>query len=578
MAQRKKKEQQPQRQWRRIDLHLHTPASTDFQEPSVTYLDVLQMAETRGLDIIAFTDHNSIAGFARLTREIEQLEYLEKLKRIQPNERQRLEEYRRLRKKILVLPGFEFTATFGFHIIGLFSETTSVREIEHILLNLNVPDDKLDLGATDCGATADVLTAYRLIDEAGGLVIAAHVNSSNGVAMRGLGFGGQTKIAYTQDQHLHALEVTDLDSTRRGSTAAFFNGSKPEYPRRMHCIQGSDAHRLTRDSKNAKVLGIGERVTEVQLAEASFEALRDVFLGNDFALTRPYSPKHEPIDVIRAAREEGPNIVQAFHEGYSKRGGKLRAILADVCAFANTNGGTLFLGAPEELSKPAQGVPNPNMVIVSLQKTIEQAITPQIDVSFAVHQSGKAKIVQINVPRGMDVPYAIEDNKIYVRSEAETNLAVRDEIVQIIQRRAGQSEELSAPVSIESSIEPNGQISAPRTGVEVVETSQREGTTNHVMRDLRNGNLVHNVTRKSARKLWHYAIIEHEKLQSGPVKIKWLGDLGLLSISKRVGVIRYDFVQRQPDGKLRAYYGVTEDGIHGAWRQVADLAESAKAE
>ena len=464
MAKRKKNDRQPQRQWRRIDLHLHTPASTDFQESSVGYLDVLQTAEARGLDIIAFTDHNSIAGFAQMMRDIEQLEYLEKLKRIQPAERQRLDEYRRLRKKILVLPGFEFTATFGFHIIGVFSETTSVREIEHILLNLNVPSDKLDLGATDCGATADVLTAYRMIDEAGGLVIAAHVNSSNGVAMRGLGFGGQTKIAYTQDQHLHVLEVTDLDSTRRGSTATFFNGSKPEYPRRMHCIQGSDAHRLTRDAKNAKVLGIGERVTEVQLSSASFEALRDVFLGNDFALTRPYSPKHEPIDVISAARAEGPNIVQAFHEGYSKRGGKLRAILADVCAFANTNGGTVYLGIPEELSKPAQGVPNPKAVIAALEKTIEQAITPQIAVSFAMQQSGKAKIVQINVPRGMDVPYAIEDNKIYVRTEAETNLAVRDEIVQIIQRRAGPAEELSIPVSPETLVEANGQIAAPRTG------------------------------------------------------------------------------------------------------------------
>ena len=136
-----------------------------------------------------------------------------------------------------MLPGFEFTATFGFHILGIFPETTPVRVIEHMLLNLNVPAEKLDQGATECGATSDVLTAYRLIDEAGGLAIAAHVNSSHGVAMRGLDFGGQTKIAYTQDAHLHALEVTDLDSKSKRSTATFFNGTKPEYPRRMHCIQ-----------------------------------------------------------------------------------------------------------------------------------------------------------------------------------------------------------------------------------------------------------------------------------------------------------------------------------------------------
>ena len=82
------------------------------------------------------------------------------------------------------------------------------------------------------------------MNEAGGLAIAAHANAAHGVAMRGLSFGGQTRIAYTQDRHLHALELTDLHRKGRGSTQRFFNGTKAEYPRRMHCIQGSDAHAL----------------------------------------------------------------------------------------------------------------------------------------------------------------------------------------------------------------------------------------------------------------------------------------------------------------------------------------------
>ena len=38
------------------------------------------------------------------------------------------------------------------------------------------------------------------------------------------------------------------------------------------------------------------------------------------------------------------------------------------------------------------------------------------------------------MPRGADVPYAVEDNKIYVRNEAETVQAVRDEIVELVGR------------------------------------------------------------------------------------------------------------------------------------------------
>ena len=343
-------------QWRTMDIHLHTPASSDYQQPEVSYLDVLQRAEARGLDIIAFTDHNTVAGYRRMQEEIQQLELLEKLNRLLPDEKKRLQEYRRLKNRLLVLPGFEFTATFGFHIIGLFSPEKPVREIEHLLLTLNISPSILDIGSANVGATDDVLTAYQLINQAGGLVIAAHANSANGVAMRGFNFGGQTRIAYTQDPNLHALEVTDLELKGPRSTATFFNGTKPEYPRRMHCIQGSDAHRLTTDSSRKRNPGIGDRPTDVLLPEVSFEALRELFLGNDFSRTRPHRHQEEPaFDFIQAAMDEGSNIIQDFHESMTVRGGKLYNILADICAFSNTNGGTMYVGISADPKKSSTG-------------------------------------------------------------------------------------------------------------------------------------------------------------------------------------------------------------------------------
>ena len=74
-------------QWYNIDLHLHTPASADYQQPDVSYLDMLKQAEARGLDMIAFTDHNTVAGFRRMQEEIEQLALLERLNRLMPEEK-----------------------------------------------------------------------------------------------------------------------------------------------------------------------------------------------------------------------------------------------------------------------------------------------------------------------------------------------------------------------------------------------------------------------------------------------------------------------------------------------------------
>ncbi|OGO65870.1 MAG: hypothetical protein A2Z45_09700 [Chloroflexi bacterium RBG_19FT_COMBO_55_16] len=562
-----------------MDLHLHTPASIDYQQPGVTFLDLLHRAEARGLDIIAFTDHNTVAGYRRMMEEIEQLQFLEKSKRLLPAEQSELSEYQRLLEKILVLPGFEFTATLGFHIMGIFSPDKPVREIEHLLLSLNIPAEQLDRGSDTVGASSDVLTAYRLIAAAGGLVIAAHANSSNGVAMRGFAFGGQTRIAYTQDSNLHALEVTDLEKKGRHTTAAFFSGTKPEYPRRMHCIQGSDAHRLTTDSVRKNNLGLGERATEVSLPEVSFEELKELFLTNDFARTRPHRFKAEAtFDFIRTAREEGANIVQDFHENISVRGGRLYSIVADVCAFANTNGGTLFLGLSADTRKPAAGVSNPEQAVTQLEKEISNRISPHLQCVINVHETNGKKVLRVLVPRGDDPPYVVDEYKIYVRDESETSLAVRDEIVGLVMR--GQSER-RGPVSPPKVQEPEtqGQVApaeasvsgatAPRTGVEVVSVEERDGTRYFTVRDLRNGNVVKNVTIKSARRLWHYALTHYAQLPPNlaQVDVQWQGEVGLLRREKQGKGDRYDLVQRTSEG-TRFYFGVTDDGIHGPWRQL----------
>ena len=583
-----KKQSRANQQWRTMDIHIHTPASSDFQQPEASFLDILQRAETRGLDIIAFTDHNTVSGFRRMKEEISQLELLEKLNRLLPDEKLRLAEYRRVINKLLVLPGFEFTATFGFHIIGLFSPDKPVREIEHLLLSLNIPPNLLDDGSATVGATTDVLTAYRLINQAGGLVIAAHANSTNGVAMKGFNFGGQTKIAYTQDVNLHALEVTDLEQKGPRTTAAFFNGTKPEYPRRMHCIQGSDSHRLQTDSARKKNPGIGDRPTDVLLPELTFDALYDLFSGNDFSRTRPHRHKEEPaFDFIQAALEEGPNIIQDFHDAMTVRGGKLYAVLSDICAFGNTNGGTLYIGLGNEPKKPVTGVSDIEVSISTLEKELSTRISPPLTCTIDTHEFKGKKVVRILVPRGDDPPYALDDNKIYIRDEDETGLAVRDEIVGLVLRgkkvqpaaisqpinppQVIHTEETGPSLSVASvdAIPEEAEDIIPRTGVEVIPDEGREVGRYFTMRDLRNGNVVKNVTRSSARRLWHYAITAYAEIapKIDQAEIHWQGNFGLLNRRKQNKLVLYDFVKRTGSG-LRFFFGVTLDGIHGPWKDL----------
>jgi hypothetical protein len=333
------------------------------------------------------------------------------------------------------------------------------------------------------------------------------------------------------------------------------------------------------DPLRKKNLGVGDRSTDVLLPEVSFTALLELFKSNDFARTRPHQHKEMPAyDFIRAAQEEGANIIQDFHESLSVRAGKRYAIIADVCAFANTNGGTLYIGLSADPNKPIIGVTDAEQAVAQLDKELNKRLTPPLPYTLDIHESGGKKIVRILVPRGEDPPYAVDDNKIYLRSEAETGLAVRDEIVELVSRgamiKSGDAEpavQLPAPTADTTRHSPPPEVSGtpPRTGVEVVSVEERSGEKYYTVRDLRNNNVVKNVTRKSARLLWHYAITTFSKLPPDPHQwgIHWQGDLGMLSRQKQGKSMRYDLVQRTPHG-FRYFFGVTEDGVHGSWKQL----------
>ncbi len=569
-------------QWYRMDLHVHTPASADYIDRDASYIDILRRAEQRGMDILAFTDHNTVNGYAAMTRAIDRLVFLEQSGRAQADELRLLAEYRRLLDKVLVLPGFEFTATFGFHILGIFAPETPINYIEHILLSLNVPYEVLERGDAAAGSTTDVLSAYRMIDEAGGLCIAAHANASHGVAMRGMNFGGQTRIAYTQDKHLHALELTDLSRRGRNATQRFFNGTKTEYARQMHCIQGSDAHSLdtSRHGRTTRC-GVGERVTEIQLAERTFGAIFEVFAGTDFSRTRPYNPNRQPFDYVQAAREEGASIVQSFHESMTQKGGHLHQIVMDVCAFANTSGGAVYVGLGEDPKTKPVGIRASRNAIKILGQEMSRRITPPLDIDIDSQETQGKTIIRILVPYGEYRPYAIDNQYIYVRDDTDSNLAVRDEIVNLVQQGLiFQSHVSSQPQAIEGQTSRSGnpppglgnQLEPPRAGVEIVAAEDRDNTRYYTMHDLRNGSTVRNVTQSSARKLWDYAI---KQFESNPVqhdKVKWQGPIGLWRQYRKSSSVRYDLVQQTPQG-IRTYYGVTENGMSDGWEVFLALEE-----
>ncbi len=79
---------------------------------------------------------------------------------------------------------------------------------------------------------------------------------------------------------------------------------------------------------------------------------------------------------------------------------------------------------------------------------------------------------------------------------------------------------------------------------------------------------VHNVVRDTGKRLWRYAIGQHEDRPVDESQVRWRGDYGYIgSYRPRSGERRYNLAYRG-DGDLRVFYGVGEDGLDDNWAAV----------
>jgi energy-coupling factor transporter ATP-binding protein EcfA2 len=137
-------------EWRKWDLHFHTPSSHDYHDKSVTDEDIIKILHENNISIVCVTDHNTID-----TQRVRNLQTLGL-------------------GKVVVLPGIEFCSELGgseaIHFIGIFSENSDIGSIWTKLqgrLNLT-PDDILKRGGHE-KIQCDLVDTCDIIHKLGGI-------------------------------------------------------------------------------------------------------------------------------------------------------------------------------------------------------------------------------------------------------------------------------------------------------------------------------------------------------------------------------------------------------------------------
>jgi ABC-type dipeptide/oligopeptide/nickel transport system ATPase component len=151
-------------EWRKWDLHFHTPSSYDYRDKSISNEKIINGLSQNNISVVAITDHHIID-----VKRITELQILGK------------------EKNITVLPGIEFRAELGgsesIHYIGIFSETLDEQALNDIWTKLqstcNITKTDIEKIGGDPNIQCDFKETSNLIHKLGGIVTVHAGTKSN---------------------------------------------------------------------------------------------------------------------------------------------------------------------------------------------------------------------------------------------------------------------------------------------------------------------------------------------------------------------------------------------------------------
>lgn len=207
-------------EWRKWDLHFHTPSSYDYQNQSVTNQDIIDGLFANDISVVAITDHH-IIDIPRI-KELQQLGY---------------------EKGITVLPGIEFLSDSRgrepIHYIAIFSEEANLEliwgQIENRTELLKIKSENKKHNEVYCVLKDTV----KLIKELGGIVTIHAGNKSN--SLENITNSLPHSIAQKTDI---AILVDFYELGKPEDKSDYLNIVFPHIGKHIPMIIGSDNHNI----------------------------------------------------------------------------------------------------------------------------------------------------------------------------------------------------------------------------------------------------------------------------------------------------------------------------------------------
>ena len=383
----------------RVDLHVHSPDSTDYcGDSGVTPYEFVSAFVAHGFDLIAITDHNTgtYIDDAMAARD-----------RIASKEC----------KNITVLPGVELYVSPGVHLLAILPEGGS-QAISDLLSHLGLRVQHH--GDTTKFVSRQIEEVRRNVHERGGLLIGAHCNSTNGIVQE---LDGQARLEWLGA--VDALEINSRSAETKVSQTVDYVTNSLNMP--IPFTFGSDSHDCASDKtgmwvKMAKpsLSSLRQLIFEPQLRVSRTEPVPPTH-GRIVGFTTTYSiypderfrfsphlnvllggrgaGKSAAIDLLRFAFEAEPRTGDANNEEFTNRiMGFLQSVGEVLVVAVGNDGGTYLImrsGAYEKPHARATAVfTDPSRVYQVVGVQLIQRDIPPLDV-LGIEFYGQGEVSQL---------------------------------------------------------------------------------------------------------------------------------------------------------------------------------------
>jgi|ERR1035441_5560997 hypothetical protein len=271
----------------KVDLHVHTPASSDYlgQKTDGEYISILKECRRAGVSALAITDHNTVNGciaFERLKGEA-QLNYeLNSRRGMAKESLDQIKDEVLLFESISVIHGVEISVYPKIHLILLFDDEVKLERILQFLKTDLDLQDAVDRGSSDAYFKQSPTQLLKLASAAFGdhfFCILPHVDSTNGVWDE---LSGDARADLFRAPEVLAVQVISPDTKRHFLQNVFHT---KEYSRKppLQILQASDFHGgpAGEIARQFSDLETGSRITFAALRQ-HFLHQRPIKISSDF--------------------------------------------------------------------------------------------------------------------------------------------------------------------------------------------------------------------------------------------------------------------------------------------------------